>query len=517
MDVINGEIFVVPFFGQGHLIPSVELCKQLSSRNFNTKLIIPSHLSSSIPAATSLHQYPLFHILTLSDAVGSPFPPGPPPPPPEGGAVAGGGGPPPPGHCNQEMGREIESLLSQIGTSIVSIAVIDVMMMGSVRWVFRKFGIPVVAFFTSGACSAAMEYGIFKAGAYDVKPGQVRVLPGLPENMAVTVSDIELLPPPGGPHHHGPDISQPPPPRHPMQSSPRPPPWIDEVRESIALLINTCDELEGQFLTFIGDQVGIPVWGVGPLLPKQYWESANSVLLHDRDIRPSCRSNYTEDEVLKWLDSKPPKSVLYVSFGTEVGPTTEEYVELADALTESGRPFIWVTKSGVGRPGPHPPFSNIKPGPRPGPGQPQEDYYPNGLDEKVGDNGLIIRGWAPQLTILCHGSTAGFLSHCGWNSTTEAMARGVPILAWPIRGDQMFNAKLVVSHLKVGHRVSYGGPSEMVKKDNILKGIEMLMNDEELRARAATLARQFDGRFPSSSMAALDGFGDFVMKNKIAC
>ncbi|KAA8521245.1 hypothetical protein F0562_011918 [Nyssa sinensis] len=236
--------------------------------------------------------------------------------------------------------------------------------------------------------------------------------------------------------------------------------WVAEVESSIAILINTWDDLERPFLDYVANLTGKPVWGVGPLLPDQYWQSAD-LLLGEREIRPKRDSNYTQNEIIEWLDSKPRGSVFYVSFGSEVSPSTEEYPELANALEESNWPFIWVIQKNSGRPG------------------------PSGGDE------------------------GGFLSHCGWNSTVEAIVRGVPFLGWPIRGDQYYNAKLLVSHLKVGTMVSEGYPADMVKKNDILQGIETVMTNEEMRKRAA--AHRLHG-FPASSVASLDAFGDFISK-----
>ncbi|KAF7138219.1 hypothetical protein RHSIM_Rhsim07G0137100 [Rhododendron simsii] len=526
MATIHGEIYVLPFFGQGHLLPSIELCKRLSSRNYKITLLISSNLSTSVPS--SLRQQPLVQIAELSDA------PGPLPPPPEAGG-------PVPGHnpfhqSEQQMGQSIESFLSaRVGdpTRRPLCAVIDVMMSWSKEY-FVKFGIPTAAFLTSGACNAAVELGSSKARVGDMKPGEIRVLPGLPEDIALTYSDVNQQPhrpppggqggPPGGPA--GPGVpppgllgllgglmrqDRPPPPglQGPPGGPPKlgdPPRWVEEVNGSIAALMNTCDELEHPFIEYLGKEIGIPVWGVGPLLPEQYWKSAGSIL-HDRDFRSAHKSNYSEDEVIQWLDSKPRGSVIYVSFGSEVGPTVEEFAQLADALAESNWSFIWVIQPNAGRHGPPPDLA----GGKPGPDAAQGGYYPHGLDEKVGDRGLIIRGWAPQLMILSHPSTGGFLSHCGWNSTVEAIGRGVPFLAWPIRGDQFFNAKLVANHLKVGYMVSNGDLPEMVKED-IVKGIERLMTDEEVHKRAAALGHKFEGNFPASSEAALDAFLDFVSR-----
>lgn len=263
-------------------------------------------------------------------------------------------------------------------------------------------------------------------------------------------------------------------------------------------MINTCDELERPFIEYLAGQIGKPVWGVGPLLPEQYWKSIGSII-HDHEIRSNRKSNVTEDEVIQWLDSKPHGSVLYVSFGSEVGPSMEEYSQLADALEESTRPFIWVIQPGSGRPGPPMP---------PGLDSIEEGYFPHGLKNRVGGRGLIIHGWAPQLLILSHPSTGGFLSHCGWNSTVEAIRRGVPFLAWPIRGDQHHDAKLVVAHLKVGYMVS--NDLEKIKKEDIVQGIERLMNDEEVKQRAIALAAKFENGFPICSSVALDAFRDLI-------
>lgn len=463
----DDRIFVVSAAGQGHLLPCLELCKHLSFRNYNTTLILPS--SSSLPDLT---QYPLIQIASISA-------------PPMMMMTTSGSD-----SLRQQAAADLESHLSNRSNSPVLCAIID-FQMGWTKGLFRKYNIPVVGFFTFGACAAAMEWAAWKADVGNMKPDEVRLLNGLPDEMALSYTDLKRRqsgPPPGG--GGGP---------------PKPgdrPPWVQEVEGSVALMFNTCDDLERPFLNYMADQMGLPVWGVGPLLPEQYWKSFNSII-RDRDVRSNKReTNFTEDEILQWLDLKPHGSVLYVAFGSEVGPTKEEYHQLAQALEESTRSFIWAIQSKS--PSPHAGLSGSKSE------KEGEGYFPYGLDKRVGERGLIIHGWAPQLMILSHPSTGGFLSHCGWNSSAEAIGRGIPIVAWPKRGDQYYNAKLLVNYLKIGYMATSGDASVTVKKDDILKGIERLMSDEEAKKRAVGLCAKYELGFPTSSKAALDAFGDSI-------
>lgn len=263
-------------------------------------------------------------------------------------------------------------------------------------------------------------------------------------------------------------------------------------------MFNTCDGLEHPFINYLENQIGIPVWGVGPLLPDKYWASIKSItLIHDLQIRnPNHLSNQSEDQVKKWLDSKARGSVLYVAFGSELSPTNEELKQLASALEEIACPFIWVIQNRLN------PSENE---------EKSERFF--GLDNKIGERGLIIQGWAPQLLILSHKSIGGFLSHCGWNSTMEAIGFGVPILARPIRGDQIYNAKLVVNYLKIGYLALPSGSPEMEKMD-LLNGIEKLISDEEIRKRAGILRAKFEQDFPATE-GALDKFKDFVKEAQV--
>ncbi|KAI6706792.1 hypothetical protein NL676_009754 [Syzygium grande] len=435
----GGEIWVLSAFGQGHLFPCIELCKLVASRNYKATLVVFSNLSSSVPS--SFRDHPLTVVLVV---------PADPPRPGSDGFTS-----------RWNVARPSSPTSSRSSSR-------------------PGRGAQPGPFFTSGGCSAAMDLAAWKGSPLDIGPGETRLLPGLPEGMGLTVSDLKRRSSVAGPrkwgqqqgHGAGSDSglgsSRPSGPGGPPRMAPpgpgEKPYWVDPTESSIALVINTCHDLEGPFLDYLANQVGKPVWGVGPLLPDQYWTSSGS-LVRDREIRPSKQSNMTEEYIVRWLDSKPLCSVIYMSFGSSVGLTTEEYDTLAKALEESTWPFVWAIQ--------------------PGSGGSEEGYYPHGLVAKARERALIITGWAPQLLILSHPSTGGFLSHCGWNSTVEALGRGV------------------------GYRVS-DDDLVMVQKEEIVKGIDKLMSDEEVKERAAKVSGMFQGGFPACALADLDAFINFL-------
>lgn len=55
----------------------------------------------------------------------------------------------------------------------------------------------------------------------------------------------------------------------------------------------------------------------------------------------------------------------------------------------------------------------------------------------------MIHGWAPHVLILSH-SAVGFLTHFGWNSTSEGIAAGLPMITGPMFADQFYNEKVIV-------------------------------------------------------------------------
>jgi UDP:flavonoid glycosyltransferase YjiC (YdhE family) len=129
---------------------------------------------------------------------------------------------------------------------------------------------------------------------------------------------------------------------------------------------------------------------------------------------------------------------------------------------------------------------------------------PDGFAELMAraDRGFIIRGWAPQMLILTHPAVGGFVTHCGWNSTLEAVSAGVPMVTWPRCSDQFYNEKLVVELLKIGVGVGsmdYASKFEtetrrVIGGEVIAKAIRRVMGDgkdaEAIREKAKKLGEK---------------------------
>ncbi|KAL1564508.1 limonoid glucosyltransferase [Salvia divinorum] len=205
------------------------------------------------------------------------------------------------------------------------------------------------------------------------------------------------------------------------------------LSKTFCVLMDTFQELELETIEYMS-KICRPIMTVGPLFKELGCASA---LRADFHVAERCT---------EWLDSKPGCSVVYVSFGSVVDLKQEQVDEIAHGLLESGVSFLWVLR---------PPHS-----------------LPEGFVDEVGERGRVVR-WSPQEEVLAHPATACFLTHCGWNSTVEAMASGVPVVAFPQWGDQVTNAKFMVDVYKVGVRLCRGdAEGRIVTRDEVVRGLK---------------------------------------------
>ncbi|KAL9250598.1 Hydroquinone glucosyltransferase-like protein [Drosera capensis] len=256
------------------------------------------------------------------------------------------------------------------------------------------------------------------------------------------------------------------------------------------ILVNTFEELEGGALRGLREDVGWPsVYPVGPLV--QSVGTKNEEVVGQRG-----------KECLTWLDGQAPGSVLFVSFGSGGTLSWDQINELALGLEMSEQRFLWVARSPNNRTTSATFFNAGSQEVNP------LGFLPEGFVGRTHGRGLVVSSWAPQIHVLAHGSTGGFLTHCGWNSTLESVVHGVPLIAWPLYAEQKMNAVMLVDGLKVALRPK-AGEGGLIGREEIARVARALMEGEEgkdLRARmrdlkyAAAKALSDDG----SSIKALD-------------
>lgn len=223
------------------------------------------------------------------------------------------------------------------------------------------------------------------------------------------------------------------------------------------ILINSIMELEFGALKALKEEKGLlkpPVYPVGPLVR-------------------SISSSSQRQDCLRWLDGQPKRSVLYVSFGSGGTLSSGQLNELAYGLEMSQQRFLWVLRS-PNEKAANAHYFNTKSVENP------KDFLPAGFLERTTGKGLIVPSWAPQVEILSHCSTGGFVTHCGWNSILESIVHGgVVMIAWPLYAEQKMNAVLVTEDFGIALRVKADNKSGLAGREEIAKLAKAVIEGEE--------------------------------------
>lgn len=214
------------------------------------------------------------------------------------------------------------------------------------------------------------------------------------------------------------------------------------------ILVNTFDALESEALSAVDAMHLLPI---GPLLP-----SPEETISHGALFRLDGK------RYMEWLDSKPAKSVVYVSFGSLSVIRKQQLEELLNGLEECGRPYLWVVR---------------------------KDNRGEGVELEKGENGMVVE-WCSQVQVLSHPSIGCFVTHCGWNSMLESLACGVPIVGAPQMSDQGMNARLAEAAWGTGLRAE-ANDEGVLEGTELRRCLEVVMGEGEKGAEIRSKAKKW--------------------------
>ncbi|KMT15549.1 hypothetical protein BVRB_3g059010 [Beta vulgaris subsp. vulgaris] len=213
------------------------------------------------------------------------------------------------------------------------------------------------------------------------------------------------------------------------------------------MFFNTIDKLESQVLDWMRSKQW-PIKTIGPAIPSMYLDQR---LEDDKEYGLNFFEPET-DACLQWLDTKETSSVVYISMGSFAALGVEQMEEIAKGITQTGKYFLWVVRAS------------------------EEAKLPPNFKNDVTRQGLVVN-WCPQLAILAHRAIGCFVTHCGWNSTLEAISLGVPLVAMPQWTDQPTNAKYIADVWRIGVRLKVDDKG-IVTRDEVDVCIREVMEGE---------------------------------------
>lgn len=216
-------------------------------------------------------------------------------------------------------------------------------------------------------------------------------------------------------------------------------------------MINSPFHLFVQILKWMEDKY--PIQTIGPSVPSMYTDKR---IPENFDYGLSFFKPETE-HCMKWLDQKANQSVIYVSFGSLANLNKKQMEEVAWGLLDSECNFLWVVRDT------------------------EQSKLPQDFTSRLTMTKGLIVNWCVQLEVLAHRAVGCFFTHCGWNSTLEALCLGVPMVVMPQWTDQTTNAKLIADVWQIGVRMKVDGDG-VVGRENVAACVTDIMHRETGRA-----------------------------------
>ncbi|KAJ4806778.1 Glycosyltransferase [Rhynchospora pubera] len=428
---MEGKVVLYPITGVSHIIPMVQLAKLFLKHGISVEIavinppVMPTSTTNFISKVSTTNPEIKFNLL----------PPLPPPPKPPTTPIST--------MLNtiQSNNTQLQSYLQSLSeTTSVSALVIDFFCVDALN-VAAALEIPVYTFYTSGANDLAVLLRVpelvptWDHTKKDVGKNPV-VIPGIP---LLHASDLPHLVLQFNTEDHELLINV-----------------FKRMAETKGIFINTFELLEPRAVKTLKDGLCLstrptpPTYCIGPLVTAPQEGVAH----------PS----------LRWLDSQQKNSVVLLSFGSSGNFPINQLQEIAFGIEKSGQKFIWVVRNPESASPDGKPYDPLA---EPDLGA----LLPEGFLNRTKEQGIVVKSWAPQVEILRHEAVGGFVSHCGWSSTLEAITNGVPIICWPLFAEQKMNRVFLIEEIKIGVELK-GCDEGLVSRDELAEKLRWLMQSE---------------------------------------
>ncbi|XP_022963827.1 7-deoxyloganetin glucosyltransferase-like [Cucurbita moschata] len=469
---------LVPHPSQGHITPMLKLAKLLHHKGFHITFVNTQHNHSRLlksQGANSLDRLPHFQFRAIPDGMPS--------------SDSDDAAQDVPSLCysishnclaplcdlildiNSNSSHDLPKVSCIIGDGIMTFTVVAA----------RRFRIPIASFWTASACSflGYMQYdklvqlGLvpFKDENFLTNGDLETTMEWIPPMQEIRLRDIPSYIRTTNKH----DIML----NFYLQQ-------FEAIHKTDAIIMNTFDSLEHHVLEALSSKLP-PIYPIGPINPLV------AELIHDHKLQQINSNLWKEQsQCMEWLDTKEPNSVVYVNFGSNTVMSSQQLLEFAWGLANSGKPFLWFMRPGIV--------------------EGKAAVLPAEFTAETEERGML-GSWCNQEEVLKHPSVGAFLTHSGWNSTMESIIGEVAMVSWPFFADQQTNCRYCNTEWGIGMEIDNN-----VKRDEVEKLVKELMDGEKgeaMRGNAKEWKRKAEEacKLGGSSSTNLDRLVSILLTN----